>query len=182
MNNKSVYKYAAEAGLPIGLYLTLISGCFLFSVKYDFLSMLIFPLVVVFPIVLGCFMRRLAKVQPAYARFSPMWLFGIYSVLCGTLICSLLSALYLMFIDPSFMINYVENAISTIQASPMAAQYAPTVDMMRQAIDAHMLPSGLQLVATMGWFTCFSGSILSLFLSLILSQRRPKGQGGLHNA
>lgn len=182
MNIKSVYKYAAEAGVPLGLYLTLISGCFLLSVKYEFLSMLIFPLVIVFPFVLGGFMRRLARVEPAYARFSPMWLFGIYSVLSGTLICALFSALYLMFVDPSFMVVYVENAIATIEASPMAGQYASTVDMMRQAIDNHMLPSGLQLVTTMGWFTCFSGSILSLFLALILSQRRPKGRGGLHNA
>lgn len=182
MNIKSVYKYAAEAGVPVGIYLTLISGCFLLSVKYEFLSMLIFPLVVVFPIVLGCFMRRLARVEPAYARFSPMWLFGIYSVLAGTLICSLFSALYLMFVDPNFMKVYVENAIATIEASPMAGEYSATVDMMRQAIDAHMLPSGLQLVTTMGWFTCFSGSILSLFLSLILSQRKPKERRGLNNA
>ena len=39
--NKSIYKYASEAGLPIGLYLTLMSACLLMSLRVEILSMII---------------------------------------------------------------------------------------------------------------------------------------------
>ena len=172
--NKSIYKYAAEAGIPTGLYLTLMSGCFLLSPKYDFLSMLIFPLMLVFPVVVWALMKRVATLQPLYSRFSPLWLFGIYSIIFGTLICALVSGVYLVFVDPGFMTHYVESAIANIQESPMAGQYAQTIDMMQDALDRHMLPSGLQFVATMGWFTCFSGAMLSLVMALIVSRGNTK--------
>lgn len=171
---KSVYKYAAEAGLPIGCYMTLLYACFLLSVRWDFLSLLMFPLMLLFPFVLGYMMRRMATTEPGYNRFSPMWLFGIYTVIFGTLIASLFSSLYLTFVDPGFVNTYISNTIAIIESSPMAAEYEATTDMMRRALDSHQVPSGLQFVTTMGWCVCFSGSMLSLVLSFILSRRKSR--------
>lgn len=174
MNKKSVYKFAAEAGLPVGLYLCIVSACFLLSIKVDFLLYLIFPLLLGFPFLLAYCMKRMVREESSYERFSPLWLFGIYSVIFGTLICMLFSSLYLVFIDPSFITSYVTGAIENIQSSPMADQYAATVEMMQEAIDAHMLPSGTQFVTTMAWFTCFAGSMLSLVLAAIISRTSAK--------
>ncbi len=174
MKMKSVYKFAAEAGLPIGLYLVCISFCFLLSLKVTFLQMLIFPLAIGFPILLAVCMKRMVKEEPAYNRFSPLWLFGIYSVIFGTLICMLCSSLYLVFVDPSFITQYVTTSIEGLQALPSAEKYMATVEVLQHAIDSHMLPTGTQFVTTMGWFTCFAGSMLSLILALIISRKSAK--------
>ncbi len=166
--NKSIYKYAAEAGVPIGMYLTLMSACLLMSLRIEILSMLVFPLMACFPIVLGMTMKRIATREPAYMKVSALWLGGIYTVIFGTLICSLFSGVYLLFIDPGFVNSYFDHAITTIESSPMAVEYEATTDLMREAMDAHILPTGMEFVSTMGWITCFAGSILSLVLSVII--------------
>lgn len=173
---KSVYKYAAEAGVPMGIYMIAISACFLLSLRFETLQMFIFPLVICFPFILGFMMRRLVKREPVYHKFSPLWLFGIYSVIFGTLICMLFSSVYLVFVDPGFISGYMTHAIEIIEALPTAGDYASTLDMMHKALDSHMLPNGTQFVTTMGWFTCFAGSILSLILALIISRGSSSGK------
>lgn len=167
--NKSVYKYAAEAGLPVGIYLTAMSACFLLSLKAPSLPMLILPLAIGFPFLLGYYMRRMLRTSPEYCKISALWLCGIYAVIFGTLICSLFSGIYLTLVEPGFVSLYVEDAIATIESSPMAAQYESTTALMRRALEARVLPSGMEFVTSMGWFTCFIGSILSLVLAVIIS-------------
>ena len=71
--NKSIYKYASEAGLPIGMYLTMMSACLLMSLRVEILSMMIFPLIVGFPIILGMIMKRISTQEPAYMKVSALW-------------------------------------------------------------------------------------------------------------
>lgn len=171
---KSIYKYAAEAGLPIGLYLTCIPACFLLSLKFGVLQMLVLPLMIGFPFLLAMLMKKLAAHEPAYRRFSPLWLFGIYGVIFGTLICMLFSLSYLAFLDPSFITEYVQSSIDSLQTLPESHKYEATVDVLRKAMDSHLLPTRSQFVTSMAWFTCFAGSILSLFLALIISRTQIK--------
>jgi len=169
---KSVYKYAAEAGLPVGIYLTAMSACLLLSLRIESLPVLMLLLALGFPFLLAYYMRRMSLLEPAYSKISALWLCGIYSVIFGTLICSLLSGIYLTVIDPGFIHAYVENALMEIESSPVAGEYAATTEMMRRAIDGRMLPGGMQFVASMGWLTCFVGSMLSLVLAVVIGRRR----------
>ena len=170
MQKKSIYKYASEAGVPAGLYLTLMSACLLLSVKMPVLPMLLLPLGVGFPFLLWAFMRRISRSEPSYNKFSSLWLGGIYTVIFGTLICMFLSALYIVMIEPGFVNLYVSNALEAIESSPFASEYESSILMMREAMDAHILPSGLEFLTTMAWFTCFNGSILALFIAFLMSK------------
>lgn len=170
MQKKSIYKYASEAGVPAGLYLTLMSACLLLSVKIPSLPLLILPLGLGFPVVLWFLMKNIIKAEPGYNKFSSLWLGGIYTVIFGTMICMFLSALYIIGVEPGFVHLYVNNAIDAVESSGMAGEYEATIALMREAIDAHLLPSGMEFLTTMAWLTCFTGSILSLFLALILSR------------
>lgn len=165
---KSIYKYAAEAGVPIGVYLIVMSSCFLMSLKVAVLPMFLLPLALGFPVALWLVMRRIVKEEPSYRKVSVLWLGGIYSVIFGTLICTLFSGLYVTFVEPGFVHAYVEYAIDSIESSPMSAQYAPTTSLMREAMSAHILPSGLEFVSTMAWFTCFAGSVISFLISVVM--------------
>ena len=181
--SKSVYKYASEAGLPVGLYLTAMSACLLMSVRFPWLPTFIFPLALGFPVLLWYLMKRISDKEPAYLKVSALWLGGMYAVIFGTLICTLLSGLYLTFVEPGFMTSYVSNAISTLESSPMSSEYAPTIDLMREAIEARVLPSSMEFISGMGWFTCFAGSLLSLILAVVITsvgRRRKKRLSLIH--
>ena len=168
MQKKSIYKYASEAGLPAGLYLTVMSACLLLSVKFPGLPLVLFPLALGFPFILWMLMKRITREEPSYNKFSSLWLGGIYTVIFGTLICMFLSAIYIVVFEPGFVQLYVNNAIQAVESTPMADQYQQTITLMKEAMDAHLLPSGLEFLTTMAWFTCFAGSILSLVLSFIM--------------
>ena len=75
------------------------------SLRIEALPMLLLPLAAGFPVMLGFIMRRISRDEPSYMKISALWLGGIYSVIFGTLICCLLSALYLMFVDPGLSIH-----------------------------------------------------------------------------
>lgn len=172
--NKSVYKYAAESGLPVGIYLTAMSACFLLSLKLPILPLAIVPLAIGFPFLLGRGMKRLAIVEPGFAKFSSLWLYGIYTVIFGVLICSLVSALWLVMVDPGFIHEYIVRTLAEMEKLPDAARYADSTDIMREALEQGLLPSGTQFVASMAWFTSFAGSVLSLFLAWIISSMSVK--------
>lgn len=174
MQKKSIYKYASEAGIPTGLYLSIMSACLLLSVKIPSLPILILPLGLGFPFLLWFLMKRIGTLEPSYYKFSSLWLGGIYTVIFGSLIAMFLSAIYVVTVEPSFVYLYVTNALDTIEATQMSGQYEASIRLMREAIDAHLLPSSLEFLSTMAWFTCFAGSILSLVIALLLSKTRSK--------
>lgn len=170
MQRKSIYKYASEAGVPTGLYLTLMSSCLLLSVKISFLPMMLLPLSLGFPFLLWSLMRKISKQEPSYHKFSSLWLGGIYTVIFGTMICMFLSGLYIVFVEPNFVNLYVGNALAAVEASPVAPEYETSVAMMREAMSAHILPSGMEFLSTMAWLTCFTGSVLSLVIAVIMTK------------
>ena len=174
MQKKSIYKYAAEAGLPTGLYLSAMSACLLMSIKIPSLPFLLFPLAIGFPVMLWFTMKSICKAEPSYKKFSTLWLGGIYTVIFGTLICMLLSALYLINFEPGFVQLYVSQAIDTLESSQFASDYESSIILMKEALNAHILPSGLEFLTTMAWFTCFAGSILSLFIALLFTSQSKK--------
>ena len=170
MQKKSIYKYASELGVPAGLYLTLMSACLLFSVKIPVLPVLLLPLAIGFPFLLWTLMKKIVKEEPSYKKFSSLWLGGIYTVIFGTLICMFFSGIYLVMFEPGFVHLYVMNAIEAVENSAVAGDYESSIIMMRQALESHILPSGMEFLTTMGWFTCFIGSMMSLIIALIMSQ------------
>ena len=174
MQKKSIYKYASEAGLPIGLYLTLMSACLLMSIEMPGLPILMLPLMLGFPFVLWALLRKIVREEPSYMKFASVWLGGIYTVIFGTLICLFLSSLYVIFIEPSFVVKYITNAIEAVETSPMANDYHGSITLMKEAMEAHILPSSLEFLTSMAWFTCFSGSIMSLLIALVITKTGKK--------
>ena len=88
-DTKSVYKYAAEAGVPMGLYLTAMSACLLLSLRLPQLPVLMFPLLFGLPFFTAWLLRRIASDAPHYNKVSALWLAGIYTFIFGSLICCL---------------------------------------------------------------------------------------------
>lgn len=179
MQRKSIYKYAAEAGVPVGIYLSMMSTFMLLSVKMPLLSSFMLPMTIGFPFYLGYILKRIGKSEPSFMKFSSLWLGGIYTVIFGTLICMLFTAVYMIWIQPGFIDAYFSNMIAAIESSSLSEEYGGSLEALRNMKENHLLPTVMDFVTTMGWFTCFSGSILSLFLALIISRTSSKVQNNV---
>lgn len=171
MDNKSIYKYAAESGLPAGLYLTMMSIGVMMSHKVELLDWVVPLLLVGFPFFMAWRMKRMVRIKPEYGNFSPLWLFGIYTIIFGTLICMLATYLYLLYVDPHFIKESLNHAIETFSKLPDEGVSSMS-EVMRQAAEKNVYPTKTQFVTSMGWFTCFSGSMLSFVLASVISWRR----------
>lgn len=173
----SIYNLAAKFGVPVGIVLTMMSACFIFSGNYPFLSTIQLLLLLVIPAMLYIKMRRVAATYPHFRKMAALWVFGIYSIIFGTLICALATAAYLLFLDPGFIERYLRETIASIESTPLASTYAPQLEIMKEAIRRRLLPSPMEFVVSMSWATSFFGSMLSLPLAFFTSRRTVRTMG-----
>lgn len=167
---KSVYFYAAEDGIQFGLYLSILSFCLLGSVRVPQLPILIIPLVAGIPFILWRFMKKIWRRENNLHTVSAMWIGGISLFIFGSLVCGLVSATYILLLEPDFIINYVNQTVSTIENSTMAADYAIHTEMMHRGMEKHLLPTSMQFVLSMVWVTSFIGSVFSLLCAIVFTK------------
>lgn len=154
-----------------GLWLCALAACFLFSLELPVISWCIFPLILGLPFCLAWLMRRMVMQEPVYASFSSLWLFGIYTMIFGSLICALFSAVVLIFFQPGFLTRYLVEAIRAAEASPDAGELAGHIEVLKNAVRSGMVPSPMNFVTSMMWASAFFGSIISMFLAWPISSR-----------
>lgn len=172
----SVYKLASRAGVPFGLFLSLAALSLLASVKVAELSMFFLPLIVALPVMLFLVMKRLAQRWASMRRVAALWVFGIYTTIFATLICALVSAVYMLAFEPDFLRRYLTSALTTLQSAPEMGEYSAQAAQLKSILSHGQLPSPMELVVSMSWASCFAGAIVSLPLAWAASVlgRRPK--------
>ncbi len=174
MTSPSIFHLAARAGLPIGLILTFMSACMLFSIHYPSLPLALVGVILI-PICLVSYMRRIATRLPIYNKFVPLWLFAMYSIIFGTLICTLLSALYVTFFEPDFINVYIDTTMAQLNdnlTGELLQAHQHNIDLINMARERHLLPSALEFISSLAWSTAFFGTLLSIPLALIAVRRR----------
>ena len=74
---------------------------------------------------------------------------------------------FLGYIEPGYIYSLVGQAVDTyrVVGTPQAVEMA---DMLQKLADSHMLPSPIMVAVDMIWTVSFTGSVLSLLLSLIV--------------
>lgn len=160
----------------MGLLLSLMSACVLLSVKAPVMPLALVGLVVV-PLFLVARMRRVGAVYSPYNRFMPLWLFGMYTVIFGTLICTLLSSCYVVLFEPDFINVYIDRTMAELSEGlqgEMRQMHAQNMEMVLAARERHLLPSPLEFVSSLGWSTAFFGSLLTMPLAALAVRRAPR--------
>lgn len=175
MNNniKSLYKSAADDGLIMGGYLSLIFIVMIISVQSAAISFIGILLIIGLPVLLGFFLRRTYVREKGFTLFTSLWMQGILIFIFGSLICSVVSYIYLQYINPTFIYDQVKSALNLYE-SINEFKNMEFVKTMKLAIEQKLLPTPIQFVVQMIWVTGFFGSILSLFVALIVRVPRLK--------
>lgn len=156
----------------MGLYLIAMSACLVASVYTPFTLFLLALLVPGMPLLLYLQLRRMYREEPANRGFSAIWTAGIMITLCGSLICGLVTAAWLLTVQPDFMTLYMRQAIELAVQSGHQAQYGEEIAAMRAALDGGGVElSPMRFVFSMIWATVLAGSILSMLIAWLLRFR-----------
>lgn len=175
----SVFSYAARHGATTGLVLSALTMLGIAGTRIPALdaAWLVAPLYMAFAAYRA--MMRTGRDEPEYARFWPQWLTGMYTLIFATLVCSLVAAVWLVFVQPDFVRVRVESQIAALSGVP-GAEAAELRGALTQAVESGRLPSPMQFVFAMMWMSCFYGSIVSLpvtGVAALLRRRLRQGVG-----
>ncbi len=163
---KSIYQYGAENGLFFGLYLSAIFLIFVYAGASFFLNSLGIILMAAVPLVIFRFLRLYYRQHAQTATFGSLWILGVITFLCGALICSIVTYLWLEYVIPGFILEQAQAALAVYEQVPELKDNEFTV-LLRKAIENKMLPTPIQFVVQMLWFTISAGILSSIFIAIL---------------
>lgn len=163
---ESIYRVAAFQGLMLGVWLSGISACVLAGIRVPLLSFAVLPMLLGLPVIQTRFFASVVGINIGYARFSVLWMVGIIQFLGASLLCALLTAAYMIIVEPGFLNNYFSEALQIMRQSGMGN--TPNADMLKEAIEMRMIPTPTQYVSMMFWLTSLFGSIMSMVMAGVL--------------
>lgn len=158
-------------GRWMGLYLIVMSALLLVSVKIPLSLMVMSVMLLFFPVLLYRFLRRMYREAPTNRGFSAVWTAGIMITLCGSLICGIVTAAWMLTMQPDFFIDYLQQAIGIIEQSGREVEYAQEISMIRNAMNNGISLSPMRFVFSMMWATIFFGSVISMLIAWLLRYR-----------
>lgn len=163
---KLIYQRAARYGVPMGLYLSLLSVSVVFSDRAALLPVLALVLIVCWPLAIYRIQRREHLAAGGAMPYAGLWLTGIMTVVFGSLICALVTCGVITALRPNFIYEQMQEALDIYRQVPeMRGSEMMTV--MQQATDKGMLPSPIEYAMQMFWLTSFAGSVISAVLAFV---------------
>lgn len=161
---KPLFNASARQGIAYGILFTMMSACLLGSMHIPSLSMMILLLAVAALAYLPASLARVAAQHPSYCTFPALWMSGIVQFAGGALICALLTALFLIYLSPDFLSQYIKQAMQQLAAM----QQSPETAVLNEQLKNAVFPTPMQFVSSMFWVTAFFGSMAGFILGILL--------------
>lgn len=168
---KSVYRVGAEYGLWFGIYLTLMAFAIMYGFEHTSLMLMAVAMLVATPAIIYQMMRRYRMSVYGYATFAALWMLGLAIFLFGSLICGIVTYVWMQYVMPTFIYDQVTAAIELYKTMP-GDEAAQVVEIMQAVIEHHALPSAIDVSIQMIMFVTFLGSMVSMLLAGLLGVRR----------
>lgn len=169
----SPYKRGADDGITFAIYLTVLFFASIFSPKHILLSVSSLVLMAGVPFMIYYYLRRAYVADKGIATVSSLWMHGIMIFVCGSVLSAVVQVVYLRWIDPLYISNMVKLLIDTYSKIP-GENAREIVTVLQRTLDYHLLPSAISIVFEMIWLAIFSGSLLSLLMTLLVRARPVK--------
>jgi hypothetical protein len=158
---------SANDGALLGIMLAAFVVCMMLSSTYAILALVSLAIFIAVPfVVYGC-LKRSYKQSRCTATFSMLWMQGINTFICGGLIMALAIFVYLRFIDVNYITDQITETITMLRSlnEPGFNDYANT---LQELIDKKLLPTPISIAFTNMFTVVFTGSLLSIVLTLIV--------------
>lgn len=166
----SIFQRGAQNGLYVGVYLILLAWVIILAVDSSVMNLLALLLLAFGPVMCFIMLRRTFIREQGNSLLSGLWLEGIVTFICGSLIFSLAAYSYLRWINPGFVPQQVSDAIRVYEKIDNE-QAEELVSLLKQIEKARAYPTPQQIVLQLGLLVTFAGSILSLLTASFLKFR-----------
>lgn len=169
--NHSPYRRGADDGFVFGIYLSVLYIAMALNLVVPYAGFVATILAIGVPVIIYKFLRRSYVKDYGTTPFASLWMQGIMIFLCGTLIMAFVAYIYMRWIDPDYLLNEVTRGIEIFGASDKA-QEREFAEILQKALDNNLIPSPIQLATQMITLGVFSGSLLSIIVSLLVQVRK----------
>ena len=171
VTNRTIYDRAATDGAWLGLFITAALGVGMASLHLPLLNLVALTMFLLVPFFVLRSMWRTSADSSHLAQFSALWMQGILTFCCASLILGVCSYLYMRLINPDYIIDTLRMGIAFLRDNP-AQGSAEMAAELQNVIDMKAVPSPIDLSVMWLWTGAFSGSVLSALLALIVVARR----------
>lgn len=176
LRQRSPYKRGADYGAVFGVYLSALFLITAYSLEVPGLGLASFMLMLFVPFIIYYMLRRSYVADYGKTIFSSLWMEGIMIFACGSLIASVVAFVFMRWIQPDYLERTLRMVIDTYNSGVMGERGHEVAEILQAAIDQKRLPKPIELVVDMMWLEVFSGSILSMLMTLLVQARgyKPK--------
>lgn len=170
---KSIYKRAAEWGLPFGLYIACMGVASIYANYFAPLSIIFILMIMATPLVVYYFQRRRFIEDDGFTEYAGLWMLGILLFIFGSVIASFIIYLVLQYFRPDFMYEQARMVIEAYSKIPQASD-SEVLRVLQRMVDEKLLPTPIEAVFNAFWFITFFGSLVSAITALIAQRKLPK--------
>ncbi len=167
---KTLYDRAAVNGFYFGLYLVALFFVNAYTQALPILSIVGLAMMVAVPVLVYRWLASSYRVSRLKASYSELWLEGIMMFFFATLIVSVVSVVYMLWIHPGWLVEQMTTAIEQARASELP-QLEEMASVLSDAMKERVLPTPIQLTLDMGWLIMFTGSVLSMCMAALVRSR-----------
>ena len=163
---KNVFGRGADYGAILGMWLTVMALAWIYADKVAPLAVAGLIMAIVTPVVVYRFQSKEYVASGGKAPFADLWMLGILMFICGSLITGLVTYSVFQWLRPEFIRTQAELAAQIYESEPSLGM-AEAGKILRDVIEQGALPSPIQMVMSLFWFTTFGGSVLSALTAVL---------------
>ncbi len=170
---RSIYKCAAEWGLPFGLYIACMGVASIYTDYFAPLSIIFILMIMATPLVVYYFQRRRFIEDDGFTEYAGLWMLGILLFIFGSVIASFIIYLVLQYFRPDFMYEQARMVINAYSKIPQVSD-SEVLRVLQRMVHEKLLPTPIEAVFNAFWFITFFGSLVSAITALIAQRKLPK--------
>lgn len=170
---KSPFRRGADDGFLMGIMLVVVFISGSLSFRYP-LAATLSPILMIagVPLLTYILLRRSYVKDNGLTLFSSLWMQGIVTFFCGTLILAIVMYGYMRWYNPEFMremVGYMADFYDSMPENPKGHEVSQIFHTM---LDEDLFPSAINVAIESIWLGVFSGSILSMLVAIAVRARK----------
>lgn len=169
-SSRSVYRIGAEDGLIMGPLLAVTVVLMGATTYVPGLFFLAIAAMIAVPTVAYMLLARAYRADRAQSTFSALWLQGICMFFFGSLIMAVIAYASMRWLCPTFIYDQIETVVKAYGSLDNADARAIAAT-LQKAAETRSLPTPIEVSLEMIYMAVFSGSLLSMVLSLAVRAR-----------
>ncbi len=169
---RSIYERAAADGGWLGLWFTMLFLLSVVSMAFPLANIAVIMLALMVPFIVYRWLRRTFEDSYGLATFSAIWMQGILTFGCGSLILCVASFIFMRWINPDFILDTLRLGIEVYGRKEMGEAGMELASQLQAVIDQKLVPTPLTVSVLWLWTGLCSGSMVSMLLAALARIRR----------